>query len=66
MPSYEVADTCRVIAKSQDTPYALACESLGTVYMPNPCEFRGDVYAELLCHESAHVRGWPHDHSSGR
>lgn len=33
------------------------------IYMPNPCAFpRADNYARLLCHEIAHLDGWPDTH----
>jgi hypothetical protein len=40
-----------------------ACQSGTTLYMPNPCRFpHDDGYARLLCHEAAHLRGWPDTH----
>ena len=45
---------------------AAACASTTLVTMPNPCTASGaGWYAELLCHEIAHVNGWPSDHSAG-
>lgn len=43
--------------------YAVACATGRTIVMPNPCRWpnRSD-YADLLCHEMAHVNGWPSDH----
>lgn len=34
-------------------------------WMPNPCAafWRGDRYADLMCHELGHMNGWPGDHS---
>lgn len=32
------------------------------VVAPNPCAFRGERFAQLMCHELAHVHGWPADH----
>jgi hypothetical protein len=40
----------------------LACTQDGVITAPNPCAFRGDAYAELLCHEQAHRNGWPGTH----
>jgi hypothetical protein len=42
-----------------------ACEDNGVLTMPNPCEYpRSDPYAKLLCHETAHLRGWPAYHGN--
>ena len=30
----------------------------GPVYVPNPCEWPGEQFAHILCHEMAHVQGW--------
>jgi hypothetical protein len=35
-----------------------ACARNGVVTMPNPCEFPDERFAELLCHELAHINGW--------
>jgi len=41
---------------------AIACGNPGGIMIvPNPCRW-GDPYAELMCHEMAHVNGWPADH----
>lgn len=46
--------------------YTEACSSgphPNTIYAPNPCAFpAGDDYARLLCHELAHLNGWPESH----
>lgn len=34
----------------------------GTMFMPNPCDSQGEGFADLLCHETAHLRGWPAEH----
>lgn len=40
-----------------------ACSTDGRVIMPNPCTFSAtDQYARMLCHEMAHVNGWPPTH----
>jgi len=33
-----------------------------TIIMPNPCHYKQQEYARLLCHEGAHFSGWPGDH----
>ena len=35
----------------------------GIIVLPNPCAYgeRGERFAELACHEIAHVNGWIHD-----
>jgi hypothetical protein len=42
----------------------LACTEGGVITLPNPCAFRHDWYAELACHEKAHLpqNGWAADH----
>ena len=40
-----------------------ACVIDGTIIAPNPCQQRG-AYAELLCHEMAHLNGYPAEHPS--
>jgi hypothetical protein len=36
----------------------------GTVHMPNPCDpkYRWEAFAVLMCHEKAHINGWPGSH----
>lgn len=62
MPSYEIGYLCHDLGATSAGD--LACTLGQTVYMPNPCEFRGDRYADLLCHEAGHVQGWPANHPS--
>ena len=40
----------------------LGCTTATTVVLPNPCGFPEDEYARMLCHELAHVNGWPATH----
>jgi len=39
-----------------------ACAAGGRVVAPNPCDFDSERYARMLCHEMAHVNGWPPTH----
>ena len=40
-----------------------ACASGRHLNMPNPCDYpMTDDYAKLLCHELAHINGWPASH----
>ena len=40
---------------------AIACASDTVMVMPEPCLWADrDQYAELVCHELGHVRGWDH------
>lgn len=32
------------------------------VHMANPCDFQKEDFARILCHEMAHLNGWPKDH----
>jgi hypothetical protein len=41
-----------------------ACARDKTVFMPNPCDFPSEKFAVLLCHESAHLQGWPAEHGA--
>lgn len=41
--------------------YACTTRS-GRVYVPNPCDFPQERFAMLMCHELAHVDGWPSTH----
>lgn len=37
-----------------------ACVKGNVMYLPNPCQYPDDnPYTSLLCHEIAHVNGWP-------
>lgn len=41
-----------------------ACSGASGVVLPDPCPYaeRGERFAQLLCHELAHLGGWPKDH----
>jgi hypothetical protein len=46
-----------------DSPY---CVGAGMITLGNPCRSsRPGWYERTLCHELAHVNGWPADHRSG-
>ena len=38
----------------------VACAQGDVIVMPDPCLYRDDNYARLLCHEKAHILGWEH------
>lgn len=38
----------------------VGCTQSGVIVMPDPCLYRDDNYARLLCHEKSHVLGWEH------
>jgi hypothetical protein len=40
----------------------LACANKLAAFLPNPCEWRSDPYAQILCHELAHLQGWGSGH----
>ena len=44
-----------------------ACADRHLMTLPNPCYSTqtGGWYARLVCHELAHVNGWPADHTGG-
>jgi hypothetical protein len=56
------------LAVCGDNPQIEACTTPDkVVHMPNPCDFPGQSYARILCHEKAHSRfGWPADHGPGQ
>lgn len=31
-----------------------------TIVAPNPCKFKHEQYAAIMCHELAHIQGWKH------
>lgn len=56
--------TCRAMV-GPDYPKGVvieACHRLGVIYMPNPCRFEGEAWADMACHEAAHSLGWSGQH----
>lgn len=54
--------TTHVISDVCTAEDALACSAGTVVVMPDPCFYRGETYADLLCHEMAHaLKGWRHE-----
>lgn len=41
---------------------AVGCAIGGVVIGPNPCDFPGERFARLHCHEAGHVLGWSPEH----
>jgi len=39
-----------------------ACVRDQRVHMPNPCNYPHEEFARLMCHENAHLFGWPSSH----
>ena len=41
-----------------------ACAKVGGpwIIMPDPCRYKDESYARLMCHELGHTKGWPADH----
>lgn len=37
----------------------VACAKGRVIYLPNPCRVQ-ETYAQLACHEMAHINGWTH------
>ena len=44
-----------------EAAFACAESPSGVVNIPNPCLYRDDNYARILCHEMGHINGWRHD-----
>lgn len=44
--------------------YIIACAGVNKhrMILPNPCQFKDDAYARVVCHELGHTNGWPADH----
>lgn len=42
--------------------YFVACVRGSVIFLPHPCEFPTEEFAQLTCHELAHINGWPGDH----
>jgi hypothetical protein len=40
--------------------YPVACAGGMAAIIPNPCGWATDPFAQLLCHEFGHLRGWRH------
>ena len=40
----------------------VGCIRSGLVHMPDPCDFGDEFFARTLCHEMAHLNGWPGTH----
>ena len=52
---------CKII-KADGRP--IACAPIGgdLIIAPNPCDWKSDAWARLMCHESGHTQGWAADH----
>lgn len=55
-----VASMCSLITSGRLQNRA-ACANTEIIIAPNPCDY-GGRYAEIMCHELAHVNGWGADH----
>lgn len=42
--------------------YACAGVNKDWIIMPDPCKYKDESYARLMCHELGHTKGWPKDH----
>lgn len=59
-------DTQKVWNACDRGPSVVGCARGVAITMPNPCQWPDDeTYAQLLCHEMAHVNGWPANHPEG-
>lgn len=52
---------CRIIKAK---PGSVACALIGgeLIIAPNPCDWKSDAYARMMCHEIGHTHGWAADH----
>jgi hypothetical protein len=53
---------CKII-KADGRP--IACAPIGgdLIIAPNPCDWKSDAWARLMCHEKGHSLGWGAEHS---
>ena len=53
---------CRIMKAE---PGSIACAGVGSDWMivPNPCDWKSDAWARLMCHEKGHSLGWGAEHS---
>lgn len=56
------AKTLCAIMKAE--PGSIACAGVGATWMivPNPCDWKSDPFARLMCHEKGHNLGHAADH----
>jgi hypothetical protein len=52
------------ICEERGLSLTAACAEIGgsQIWIENPCDWPGDSYAQLLCHEIGHINGWPANH----
>jgi hypothetical protein len=57
------ADIEGICGKAPCGKIMLACQPPRQMILPNPCRYGpSDQYAKLVCHELAHLNGWPATH----
>ncbi len=59
--SIEFLDDAREFCSRFTGQEAVACANRYLIWADNPCLY-SDPYAIILCHELAHVNGWPAHH----
>ena len=60
MSTQNVTKLCGAFAADKETPMR-ACAMGDAIIMPEPCEYTGQSFARIMCHEKGHVLGWTHD-----
>lgn len=61
MPAIQLNAFCEKALGLRSAIGWAACTIKGVIYMPSPCPGE-DATARLLCHEAAHINGWPATH----
>lgn len=66
----DVNNLCGKAVSAPADIYVYACavkrgENAGVMVLPDPCVYANsstdENYAQLVCHETAHLRGWEHE-----
>lgn len=58
-----VDDVTKLCGRAKPGFVILACAQGNQIAMPNPCAYAAsERYARIMCHELAHVSGWPATH----
>lgn len=62
-----VSDVSKFCQNAPDGYRIIACmkvtkEGTPVMVLPNPCQFRGELYGHIACHELGHRNSWSGNH----